>query len=436
MVLGWMVLISYLMRNQSALVHTKKYNPEKLGSFNKCDSNKPDCLTLGVVLVDENPEAPIKEWIDKAISSISGEYRLEKDSDYKMLYRGSNYEDLYDKMQEFSEIKSMVTFCNDFLFFQNSTMSLSCDEAKYSLFSMDVNLYGIHYNSTSLAPNFLRDTGTPIESDRNAILLKKTIDETILNHYNPARLSLKERFLEKEDAPSICRTRYYKNSEKNGGSNLLSPEALRSEIFSDGNIPEYESEGTEANQDSRNPKKCENCRDGRKIDEKLFDQDSADFSYDISIMDYPKPKNRFIDKFDSSNEWGSFFYLFIILLTYIRFAQMIAKEKDEKLRKGLIPLGLSHFSYWASWLVCIMLFDIVFVWIIVLVGMGLGFPIFVNITVVLTYPVLLLCLWAYRFLAVMVVVCTDNFRSASKSNYTVLVVSLFLQSIIFYIFGY
>ena len=434
-VLGWMILISYLMRNQSSLVRVKSYSPETLGGFSKCKVKDTKCLTLGVALVDEDPSVAVKDWIDEAISSISNTYGLEKEKDYKMLYRGSNYEELYDEMQEFDEIKSMVTFCNEFLFFQNSTMSLSCDEATYSFFSLDVNLYGIHYNSTVLAPNFLRDTGTPIESDRNAILLKQTIDQVIINHFDPARLSMKERILGKREREPICRARFG-GKEDVSGSKLLTPESVRARVFADEEIFEAGRSEKEANL------KAENGEDGveggltggvspdservfRKPEESVAD---SGFEYDISIMNYPKPKNRFIDKFDSSNEWGSFFYLFIILLSYIKFAQLIAREKDQKLRKGLIPLGLSNFSYWTSWLGVIMIFDMIFIAILIGLGAAIGFPIFVEITPVLTYSVLLLCLWTYRFLAVLVVVCTDDFRAASKANYTVLIVSLFLQS--------
>ena len=431
-VLGWMILISYLMRNQSSLVRVKSYTPETLGGFNKCKGKQTKCLTLGVALVDQDPSVPVKDWIDEAISSISNKYGLEKEKDYKMLYRGSNYEDLYDKMQEFDEIKSMVTFCNDFLFFQNSTMSLSCDEATYSFFSLDVNLYGIHYNSTVLAPNFLRDTGTPIESDRNAILLKQTIDQVIINHFDPSRLSIKERILGRREQKPVCRARYAKNEDVSV-SKLLTPESVRARVFADDEILETVRSEKEANL------KFEKAVEGGSTDsaspgsERVFQEgedSGADsgFEYDISIMNYPKPKNRFIDKFDSSNEWGSFFYLFIILLSYIKFAQLIAREKDQKLRKGLIPLGLSNFSYWTSWLGVIMVFDMIFIAILIGLGAAIGFPIFVEITPVLTYSVLLLCLWTYRFLAVLVVVCTDDFRAASKANYTVLIVSLFLQS--------
>lgn len=151
-------------------------------------------------------------------------------------------------------------------------------------------------------------------------------------------------------------------------------------------------------------------------------------------MDYPKPKNRFIEKFDSSNQWGSFYYMFIILLSFVKFAQYIAKEKQNQLRKGLIPLGLNHFAYWFSWLICIGAFDIIFTCFIVFGGMILQFPLFKEVVFIMPFLVILFCLWSYRFLAVLVVTFCDNYRSATKANYTILVVSIFLQSRLLFIY--
>ena len=77
----------------------------------------------------------------------------------------------------------MVTFCNNFQIYKNDTVSLACNLGKYQFFEIDLHTYGVHYNATRLNPNFLRDTGSPIESDNNAILLKRTIDESIINFY-------------------------------------------------------------------------------------------------------------------------------------------------------------------------------------------------------------------------------------------------------------
>ena len=297
--------------------------------------------------------------------------------------------EVYDEMKKFSEIKSMISFCNNYNIFKNDTISLACDAAYFGQIGIDLNVYGVHYNSTKLAPNYLRDTGTPIKSDNNAIILKMSVDESIINYYREHPNS-EDYFSIPYNPVKICNKsnkKFLKQTKKNGI--LLSSSEIEA-----------------------------------KLNENV---NSDSFSYDFKIMDYPKPKNRFIEKFDSSNQWGSFYYMFIILLSYVKFAQYIAKEKDQQLRKGLIPLGLNHFAYWFSWLVCICTFDIFFTCCIVFGGMALGFPMFREVFFIMPFMIILFCLWSYRFLAILVITGCDNYRSATKTNYTILVVSIFLQ---------
>jgi hypothetical protein len=394
----WMILISYLIKNQSSLVQVATYKPTELVTYNKCGDSTMDqdnCLTLGVVLVDENKLNPsTEEWIERALYDLEMKYGLKEGQDMKVIYRGNQMEDLYDQMSQFSEIKSMISFCNQYNFFSNSTMTLSCDSANVSGMNVDLNLYGVHYNSTKLMPNYLRDTGTPIASDKNAILLKMAVDESIINFYREQPNS-HNMFSLPYNPVSRC-SRTFPNVKKMvKNSALLSPEQILSEM--------------------------ETAEESDMVG-------SGKFSYDLKMMDYPKPKNRFIEKFDSSNQWGSFYYMFIILLSFVKFAQYIAKEKQNQLRKGLIPLGLNHFAYWFSWLICIGIFDIIFTSCMVFGGMILGFPLFREVVFIMPFLVILFCLWSYRFLAVLVITCCDNYRSATKANYTILVVSIFLQS--------
>jgi hypothetical protein len=234
--------------------------------------------------------------------------------------------------------------------------------------------------------------GNPVSNDVNTILLKKTIDESILNFYNE----------EPENVKFEIPYKPVKQCSRVGSiydSSSLSKNKLLNNIQSDTII---------SNQ-----------------------QEDNSFSYDITLMDFPSPKNRIIERFDTSAIWGSFFYIFIILLSFVRFSQLIAKEKENKLRKGLIPLGLSNFAYWLSWIVCICSFDVVYSFIMVFAGRLFGFPIFVDINWFLPFIVITFGFWSYRFLSIMITVLCDNYKSANKANFLVLVISIFLQSKLF-----
>lgn len=201
----WMLFITYLVKHQSPMSRTTTFPPQPINSFRKCgDSSldeKSNCLSLGIVIVDDDPDSlmfesqgiigdenkgdakGVKDWISRALYDMKMKFGLEGEKDLKIIYRGTNMEELYDEMGQFKQIKNMVSFCNGYDFFRNSTLSVECGGINYLNFELDLNVYGVHFNYTRLMPNYLRNLGTPILNDTNAIYLKQTIDESILNFY-------------------------------------------------------------------------------------------------------------------------------------------------------------------------------------------------------------------------------------------------------------
>jgi hypothetical protein len=411
----WMLFITYLVKHQSPMSRTTTFPPQPINTFKKCgDSSMDDtknCLSLGIVIVDDsqkitydsiesnvslnelNKHVDFKDWISRAIYDLGNKLNLSQDDDIKVIYQGSDMEELYDQMQGFSEIKNMVSFCNEYDFFKNSTLSVNCGGLDYMGFEVDLNVYGIHYNYTRSMPNYLRNLGTPITNDVNSILLKKTIDESILNFHN-----------EETHSFSIP----YKPTKHCSNSYLIDdsqdPIKLSNKILT----PNQEKQ-TKKNKINPTPVNV------------------SPFSYELEMMNFPEGKNRLLDNFDSSSWFGSFFHMFIVLLSFVKFSQFIAKEKDKQLRKGLIPLGLNSFAYWFSWICCICAFDVLFVLLIIFGGMLCGFPLFTEINVLITFFLFISCFWSYRFLSILVTVLCSDYRSANKMYFSILVISIFLQ---------
>jgi hypothetical protein len=49
--------------------------------------------------------------------------------------------------------------------------------------------------------------------------------------------------------------------------------------------------------------------------------------------------------------FGAYYFTLGPLLTFMILLQEIAKEKELKLRQGLNVVGVSHVTYWISWLI-------------------------------------------------------------------------------------
>lgn len=399
LIFGWMTLITYLVRYQSSYAHTIEFAPAPVPAFAKCGDSALDpsenCLTLGVVLVDQDGQgSPVQDWIQYALDAIRARFGLKQGKDVQVIYSGKDMESLYDKIESFSEIKSMVSFCNNYDFFHNDTVSVNCNGASYAPFEMDLSVYGVHFNYTRIMPSAIKNLSAPVNNDINAILLKKTIDESILNFFNEE--SKFENFFSPFQPAGRCPRIHFARG-------VTADSAARSGLLSS-HAAAADEGGDRA-------------------------EDGADrFEYDLELMDFPASKNRLINRFDSSSTWGSFFYMFIVLLSFTRFSQLLAQEKHCQLRKGLIPLGISHLAYWLSWLLCICVFDVLFSLAIILLGKLFGFPVFVEINMVIPFVALTLCLWSYRFLSILVTVFCERFGPTTRVNYMILVVSIFLQS--------
>ena len=67
----------------------------------------------------------------------------------------------------------------------------------------------------------------------------------------------------------------------------------------------------------------------------------------------------------------------------------------------------------------------------IILGKIFKIPVFVEISVFLTFLVLVLCFWSYRFLSILVTVLCRDYNSANKINYIILIISIFLQGIFF-----
>ena len=385
----WISLMNYLFKNQSALSKLTTFPPTSSLPFSKCGDSTLDpssgCLTLGVVIVDQAPQAtPVQDWIQKALYTVKTKFGLEDNKDVQLIYSGSDMEALYDRIESFSKIKNIVSFCNNYDFFHNDTISVNCHQAEYSPFEMDINIYAVHFNYTSLMPSQLLNLNNPVSNDINAILLKQTIDEAILNFYDeqPQTHSFDLPY-----KPATQCSRVVPQATASSGQKLL--------------------------RFTESPQKPV--------------ADESGFSFEFNLMNFPAPPNRLISRFDASTQWGSFFYIFMILLSFNKFGQLISKEKDAHLRRGLVPLGLNHFAYWLSWLICICAFDVLFTLFFGLLGMIFGVPLFAEINLFIPFLVILLCFWSFRFLSVLITCLSHDYRSASKAYYLVMIISIFLQ---------
>ena len=179
----WIKYTNFLLATDSTTLFTETYQPYAFPTFTKCPADHKDCLSLGIILYSELETDPIKPWISNALETLKGKLDLKEETDIKVIYKGTNLTDIGNSFDKFKEIKSVIFFCNNHTFVKNSSFEISCKGLQSMGFvKVDLNLYGLIYNQTAIAPSLLKDPNTPMRIDNNALILKKLIDESIIQN--------------------------------------------------------------------------------------------------------------------------------------------------------------------------------------------------------------------------------------------------------------
>lgn len=377
----FLLYLNYNIQNQSVLLSEEFYKPRSMNGLSKCQG-KDNCLTLGTVLISQDESQPQSPWITHVINELKNRFDLQDEEDVDLIYKGVIPKDIQKSIDKYQEVKNVLYFCNDYDIFRNATISVNCDQlSAYSFYKIDLNLYGIAYNQTKISPSFIVDFNLPLKVDENAILLKKTIDEILIEYYRDE----KDKGVESD---SFNINKGFKNSYS------------------------YEKDKTVNSQNS--------------VDNGDVKKDNS-FTYDFDLMSFMKPKTSFLLKFDASVEWGPFFYVFIILLSFSQITKVIAQEKGNKLRQGLIPFGLSGFAYWMSWLIYLLGFNLLLTLYIMLVGFIFNILMFHDGLFFINFFVIYTCAISYSCLAMFIVSCCPEYKIANNITYTIIIVSIFLQ---------
>ena len=79
-----------------------------------------------------------------------------------------------------------------------------------------------------------------------------------------------------------------------------------------------------------------------------------------------------------SSSQGAFYYFVPLMLCFIMTINEILREKEKKLRLGITVMGMTHTSYWVSWLCTSFLVDFIITFNLIFTGYILNFDFFVK----------------------------------------------------------
>lgn len=111
-----------------------------------------------------------------------------------------------------------------------------------------------------------------------------------------------------------------------------------------------------------------------------YDQDNiiASDSIEVLTQDYPKVPNRLLQNIDIVAAYGAFYFLIPPLFIFLTIQNEIVNEKEKHLRQYLNIVGVSHKTYWISWMITSVIFSFLIALSITIFGIIFNFAFFLN----------------------------------------------------------
>lgn len=132
----------------------------------------------------------------------------------------------------------------------------------------------------------------------------------------------------------------------------------------------------------------------------------------VSLQSFPITQNRFFDKADVVASSGAFYFFFPPIISFVMILLEIIKEKDSKLRKSLLIIGLNNTPFWISWLITSIIFAASVSSILVIFSIIFRFEVFTNSPFLITFYLFFIFTLTMQFLAFFLSTILKSIRSA------------------------
>lgn len=131
--------------------------------------------------------------------------------------------------------------------------------------------------------------------------------------------------------------------------------------------------------------------------------DTPQVDHTYSFQDYPKVQSRIFSDFDTSSEQGTFWFFIPLMISFLSLNSELLKEKENKLRQGLMLFGISSLSYISSWVLFMMIFNLFFSAFMVGIGYVCQFSVFINTPFILMFFTFYIAMFGFNVISLFMV---------------------------------
>jgi len=150
---------------------------------------------------------------------------------------------------------------------------------------------------------------------------------------------------------------------------------------------------------------------------------------DIVYSTYPQTEHRFFGETSVVNNFGAPFFFLIPITLFILTLIDVVKEKQYKLRKSLLIIGLTNKAFWTSWFLVAFLFSAAIIFLFLAVVYILQWELFINTPFPLMFLLFFMITFDLQLCAFLMSTLLNNIKTAYAAAFCFIVVAAVIESI-------
>ena len=151
---------------------------------------------------------------------------------------------------------------------------------------------------------------------------------------------------------------------------------------------------------------------------------------DLSVMDFPTVKSKLLDGADIITDNGCFYFFLSGAVCFVMSLLEIVKEKELKLRKSLIIIGLKTTPYWMSWIITNFFFAATMPFILIIAGSLFKFNFFIKTNLFVLWIVFFLFNTSMQYLSILISTLVSTRSLAYTISYGFVIIGIVIQAIL------
>ena len=149
----------------------------------------------------------------------------------------------------------------------------------------------------------------------------------------------------------------------------------------------------------------------------------------VEYSNYPRTEHRYFGETSMVNNFGAPFFFLIPITLYIIILIDVVREKQAKLRKSLLIIGMTNLSFWTSWLLISVILSFAINLIFFALVYSLQWELFRNTPFPIMFVLFFLITIDLQLLAFLMSTILNNVKTAYASAFCFIIVAMVIEFI-------